>query len=417
MLENIRLSFQGIWGHKLRSLLTMLGVIIGIASIISIVSTIKGTNEQIKQNLIGAGTNAVEVTLCEGDYSLDMEYTDIPAGIPVITEQVRKSIESMDKVEAATLYTERTYVGNVYYGNTAFNGNIRGVDGYYFDVYGYTVYLGRDFSDSDFDQYKRVVLMDQKAANTLFAGENPLGQTIEIGKEPYTVIGLVALSSEYEPVINSYSEYYTYADTSSGTIFLPYSCWASVCQYDEPQSVAVRCASTDDMTVVGQKVADLLNANLSVGEGSDYSYQSQDLLEQAENLQELSSSTNVQLMWIAGISLLVGGIGVMNIMLVTVTERTKEIGLKKAIGAKKGRILWQFLTEAAVLTGMGGILGVVAGIVVAQVISNLTATPTAISVPAIVVAVAFSVLIGVVFGLIPAIKAANLSPIEALRRE
>jgi putative ABC transport system permease protein len=154
-----------------------------------------------------------------------------------------------------------------------------------------------------------------------------------------------------------------------------------------------------------------------VGEDSEFSYKSQDVMEQAKQLQELASNTNVQLLWIAGISLLVGGIGVMNIMLVTVTERTKEIGLKKAIGAKKSRILWQFLTEAAVLTCMGGILGVVAGIVMAKVISSVTSAPTAISVGAIVVAVAFSTLIGVVFGLIPAVKASNLSPIEALRRE
>jgi putative ABC transport system permease protein len=193
--------------------------------------------------------------------------------------------------------------------------------------------------------------------------------------------------------------------------------WPAVYRYDEPQNVAVRCATTDDMTTVGQATADILNNNLQVSEDSDFAYQSEDVMEQAKQLQELASNTNVQLLWIAGISLLVGGIGVMNIMLVTVTERTKEIGLKKAIGAKKSRILWQFLTEAAVLTCMGGILGVIAGIVMSKVISQITQAPTAISVGAILIAVAFSTLIGVVFGLIPAVKASNLSPIEALRRE
>ena len=140
-------------------------------------------------------------------------------------------------------------------------------------------------------------------------------------------------------------------------------------------------------------------------------------MEQAEQLQELSNSTNRQLLWIASISLLVGGIGVMNIMLVTVTERTSEIGLKKAIGARKKRILWQFLTEASVLTSLGGLLGVIVGIVMARLISSVMGTPTSISIPATLVALAFSTGIGILFGLLPAIKAANLNPIDALRRD
>jgi putative ABC transport system permease protein len=140
------------------------------------------------------------------------------------------------------------------------------------------------------------------------------------------------------------------------------------------------------------------------------------MLEQAQQLQSMSESTNMQLIWIASISLLVGGIGVMNIMLVSVTERTSEIGLKKALGARKKRIRWQFLTEAAVLTFLGGVIGVVSGIGLAQLISSMVQIPVAIDVAATVIAVVFSTLIGVVFGLLPAVKAANLNPIEALRR-
>ena len=140
-------------------------------------------------------------------------------------------------------------------------------------------------------------------------------------------------------------------------------------------------------------------------------------MQQAKQLQDMQSSTNSMLIWVACISLLVGGIGVMNIMLVSVTERTKEIGLKKAIGAKKGRILGQFLTEAAILTSMGGLLGVAAGIGLAEVISKMSSTPVAINGTSIVVSAGFSTLIGVVFGLLPSISAANLNPIEALRHE
>ena len=150
---------------------------------------------------------------------------------------------------------------------------------------------------------------------------------------------------------------------------------------------------------------------------STIKYKAEDLLEQAKELQRLSASTNQQLIWIASISLLVGGIGVMNIMLVSVTERTKEIGLKKAIGAKKSRILGQFLTEAAVLTSFGGLIGVLAGIILANIVSKISDMPVGISVPAIVISVVFSMVIGVVFGLLPSIKAANLNPIEALRHE
>ena len=202
---------------------------------------------------------------------------------------------------------------------------------------------------------------------------------------------------------------------------MPTSVWPVLYRFDEPQNVAVRATSTDTMTDAGKAVADYLTshqiiASKATGDNS-YSYRSDDLLKQAQQLQEMSSATNNQLIWIASISLLVGGVGVMNIMLVTVTERTAEIGLKKAIGAKRRRILAQFLTEASVLTGIGGLLGVLGGIGMSQLISKFMDTPTALSVPAILVAVVFSVLIGLIFGLVPAVQASKLNPIEALRRE
>ena len=170
------------------------------------------------------------------------------------------------------------------------------------------------------------------------------------------------------------------------------------------------------MTKAGEDAAEVLNSYLSVSDES-IKYKGENLLEQATQIQEISNSTNQQLIWIASISLLVGGIGVMNIMLVSVTERTREIGLKKALGARKRRILFQFLTEAAVLTLLGGIIGVAVGIALAYIISGVSAVPVAISGTAIVVAVLFSTLIGVIFGLIPSVKAANMNPIDALRYE
>ena len=417
MIENIRLSFQGIWSHKMRSFLTMLGIIIGIASIISIVSTIKGTNEQIKKNLIGSGTNTVQIQLYQGDYQYEMLYNGLPDGIPVRDETTMEKIKSVKNVEDAAFYTSRSdYNNSVYYGNNGISGSqVFGVDNRYFTTNGLVLKSGRTFVDSDFTDFHAAAIIDADTADSLFDGENPIGKTIEISSIPFTVVGIVDEDSKFEPVINSIDEYYTYySDSSASRIFVPSSMWPALYSFDEPQNVAIRVSNTEAMTDAGKAVAEIMNANVT---NSEIKYQAQDLLKQAQDLQDLSSSTNSQLIWIASISLLVGGIGVMNIMIVSVTERTREIGLKKAIGAKKSRILWQFLTEAAVLTSLGGIVGVGAGIGLAEIISRVTSAPVAISVPSIIIAVVFSMVIGIIFGLLPSFKAANLNPIDALRHE
>ena len=416
MRENIRLAFQGIWGHKMRSVLTMLGIIIGIASIITIVSTIQGTNEQIKENLIGAGNNVVSVKLNKDGRQYDMSWNPIPQGVRLIDEETRQELEAIRGVEAVSLYTSRNYVDQLYYKNTQFNGEVYGIDSHFLNVYGYQVKTGRGFTEKDYDNHRKVALVDTNAVTNLFGGEDPIGRAIELKGDVFTVVGVVAQSEEFAPTINSLEDYHLYADTSSGSVYLPGTVWPTVYQFDEPQNVAIKVENTDAMTTAGKDAADLLTETLIVDTTSEFDYRSQDMLEQAQQLQKMSESTNTQLIWIASISLLVGGIGVMNIMLVSVTERTAEIGLKKAIGAKKKRILLQFLTESAVLTSLGGIIGVVSGIIMAQLISGMMQIPVAISVPAIAIAVIFSTLIGVVFGMLPAYQAANLNPIEALRR-
>ena len=418
MIENIRLAFQGIWSHKLRSVLTMLGIIIGIAAIITIVSTIKGTNEQIKENLIGAGNNVVTVQLNQGGYPYDMNWSPIPQGVRVITEETRQELEQISGVEKVSLYHSRSYAEGVYYLNTQFNGgSIHGIDAQYLSVYGLQVKSGRGFTEADFRNFRKVALVDTNTVTTLFGGQSPVGKVIEMQGDVFTVVGVVALSEEFAPTINTINDYWLYADSSSGTIYIPDAVWPTAYQFDEPQNVAIKVANTDVMASAGKEAADLLTDRQIIGADSQFDYRSQDMLEQAQQLQSMSESTNMQLIWIAGISLLVGGIGVMNIMLVSVTERTAEIGLKKAIGAKKKRILLQFLTEAAVLTSMGGIIGVISGIGLAQLISAMMQIPVAIDGGAIMISVVFSTLIGVVFGLLPATQAANLNPIQALRRD
>ncbi len=419
MFENIRLAFSGIWSHKMRSFLTMLGIIIGIASIIAIVSTIKGTSEQIKENLIGSGNNTVQILLHQGDYEYDAEYGNTSTPAPNLTSEQKEKVRELDHVLAATFFYSRSYSSTIYYQDKSFSGGkVYGIDTDYLDTCGYKVMEGRGFVPSDYTSYTKVAILDNNAVENLFSGEDPLGKSIEIGKEPFTVVGIVKQNDDALPKINTISEFDQYYTSIMGCVMIPSACWPVSFKFDEPMNAVIKADSTDNMSSAGKAAQDIMNENIPVSSSTNnYSYRADDVMERVKSLQQLSESTNQQLIWIAGISLLVGGIGVMNIMLVSVTERTSEIGLKKAIGARKNRILAQFLTEASVLTSIGGMIGVLSGIVLSRVVSNVSGAPTAISIPSIVISVIFSTLIGIVFGLLPSIKAANLNPIDALRSE
>lgn len=431
MFENIRLSLQGILSHKIRSFLTMLGIIIGIAAIIAIVSTIEGTNTQIKNNLIGAGNNTVDVQLMQGDWAYDFAYSPVPENVRMISEKYKQRILDQKEIEACTLYRVRNNSENIWCGDQRIeSAMVVGIDEDYLSTLGYEIAEGISFTEKQYKDFSKVILVDTTFVRGLSGGESPIGTILDIYGEPFTIIGVVAKRSGFEPTINSVDDYFMYNETSSGKILMPTNDWGICFRYDEPQNCIVQAVDTDSMTVAGKKTADILNENVrkntlgadEAGESADLGagtieYKSESLLEQAKALQDLSKSTNNMLIWIASISLLVGGIGVMNIMLVSVTERTREIGLKKALGARRKRILAQFLTEASVLTSIGGLIGVICGIGLSKVIANLAEVPVSISSKAIVVSVVFSMAVGIVFGLLPSIKAANLNPIDALRYE
>ncbi len=418
MLENLRLSFQSIWAHKMRSFLTMLGIIIGIAAIIAIVSTIKGTNDELKNELIGSGSNTVNIKLKENGNDLYIySSSDLPYGVPQVTDSIREQILALDTVESVTCYTSRSSVSGIYYLNDEISyPSILGIDTSYFATAGYTIRSGRGFVEDDYTEFRTVIIIDSIIADNYFPNEDPVGKTLEISGTPFTIIGVAIETDSYEASIDSVDDYYTYASPEAGKLFVTSAAWPMLYCFDEPENVIVKATSTDDMENAGSKTEDILNSMISSSQ-SDVEYDAENLLTQAEQLETLTSSTNIQLIWIASISLLVGGIGVMNIMMVSVTERTSEIGLKKAIGARKGAILGQFLTESVVLTSTGGALGVGAGIGMAYIINKISGVAVAISIPASAIAVLFSMLIGIVFGLMPSMKAANLDPIEALRRE
>ena len=429
MLENIRLSFQGIWAHKMRSLLTMLGIIIGIAAIIAIVSTIKGTSEQIKENLVGSGNNIVNIKLYQGEWTYSSGDSSTPENMPMVTDDIKKQILDIDGVTAVSAYRYGALYEGINCGTKDLgNAPVYGVDKDYFSVMGYTVQTGRLFGSKDWDECTKSVILDNVAANTLFASENPIGKTLEIKGEPFVIVGVVEQIDGFTPKVTNINDWYTYyGNTTSGQVFVTDVNWPLIFAFDEPYNIVVKPAGTEAMTNAGKKTADIMNSYMpatgsedgadSEDGGSSFKYKSEDLLEKAKAMQEVSASTSQQLIWIASISLLVGGIGVMNIMLVSVSERTREIGIRKALGARKRSILLQFLTEAAVLTSMGGIIGVGAGVGLAYLISDVASVPVAISGAAIAVSVVFSMVIGIVFGFIPSVKASNLNPIDALRYE
>lgn len=331
---------------------------------------------------------------------------------------MRQQLADIDHVKDASLYVSRTQVDYIYYNDTSLSGGqLIGADSHYLGTCGYIMKRGRGFTDSDYEKYRKVAVIDSVAADSLFGDANPVGKTIDIKGEPFIVIGVIEESTAFSPVINSVEDYYTYVyndGSASGIVVIPDVDWNIVQQYDEPQNAKLLADSTDNMTSVGKAAQTLLNETVT---SKSIKYRAANMNETAEESQQVSATTNKQLIWIASISLLVGGIGVMNIMLVSVTERTREIGLKKAIGARKNRILAQFLTEAAVLTSLGGIIGTITGIALAEIIGKISNVPIAISIPAVILAIAFSTVIGVVFGLLPAVKAANLDPIVALRHE
>ena len=423
MLENIKLAFQGIWAHKMRSFLTMLGVIIGIASIMTIVSTIKGTNEQTRQNLIGSGNNALElVYTVEGGDPSAQTGVQAPISFP---KDLMESIEDLSVIKSCAPYYSmqtQSYGESVYYGNTNLQGYLIGTTNDYLSVFGYQVQRGRAFVERDFKNHQKVALIDEAAASALFGIQDPVGKVLEIYGEPFEVVGVLQETAKRELKFNSAEEYMEYLQNVgyqdygySGKVLIPQVTWPIVAQYDATPNLAISARSTDDMVAAGRQSLNLLNEEFGLSEGAQYTCDKIKAISDSLNLTK--NTTQTQLLWVACISLLVGGIGVMNIMLVSVTERTREIGLKKAIGAKKARILGQFLTEAAVLTCLGGLLGVVTGIVLARVVSSFSGAPVAISVPYSAAAVLLSILIGVVSGLVPAMKAANLNPIDALQQE
>jgi len=407
------MAWRSIWSKKGRSALTILSIFIGIAAVMTIVSVMEGMKAYTREQNAAMGSNKVNVYIYSWMYdengnNLGKDYfPDLYDFCNGLSEYV-EGVTPVGWCNATVSYGTKSSNNMEYYWDE--NGNIVGdrPPSLYYGSDQYSicnnlvVAKGRDLAYLDVKNYNQVCVLGAQAAETYFSTANPVGMMMQVNGHNFEVVGVYASRLKEE------------ADRSQmdNLIVFPYTT-RRVLGGEPPSEYQVKVKESEMITEVISRIGGFLKGLVDTSSGG-YDVSSNNQWQEYEN--EQMTLIGLVLGGIAAISLLVGGIGIMNIMLVSVTERTAEIGLKKALGARKRRIRMQFLTEAAVLTSLGGIIGVVSGIGLAQLISNMMQVPVAIDVGAIAISVVFSTLIGVVFGLLPAVKAANMNPIEALRR-
>ncbi len=407
--QAFKMAFRSIWGNKGRSILTMLGVIIGISAVMTIFSVAQGLNRKTMEQFEAMGTNTISVyaysynriDLFNELYAYCLQLGDLVEGVTpqadLYAESITYGIKSKAEIENSQNAYIRTQLGSHQY---SLCNNFQ-------------IAKGRDLSKIDIDQYKNVCVMGAQAAKYFFDLADPVGKTIYVNSIPFTVVGVYAVKDTFSPPEWS----------MDNIIVFPYSSARALGQDTrDMNNFLVKAKSAGAISEVTTKITGFLtgilgdpqNPNSAMkGEFSIYS----DSIWQ-EQSSELMLMMSLVLGGIAAISLLVGGIGIMNIMLVTVTERTKEIGIRRAIGAKRTSIVTQFLIEAGVICGIGGVIGAGFGTLLTVVGSQLLIKEMFLPTPGItVLAVSVAVGIGIIFGLYPAVKASGLQPVAALRAE
>ena len=385
--ESFKMSVSAIVAHKMRSLLTMLGIIIGIASIVCVVAIGNGSQQKVLANISSLGTNTMDIFNGEG---MGNRFANRIKSLSTTDVDI---LEKQSYVDSVTPNSSSS--GTIVYQNKSFSGSLKGVGADYFDVRGVSIKSGRAFSKEDETDLTSVALIDENTKKSLFGeNENPIGKVILLGTVDLSnVMGMN--SSE----LNVFAPYTVVMNKVSGEKYIG--------------SITVKVKDDIDSQVAQKSITDLLKAKHGK---KDFFIMNTDTLK--KTIESTTGTMKILISSIAVISLVVGGIGVMNIMLVSVTERTKEIGIRMAIGAKEKNILQQFLLEAVLICFIGGIVGIVLSLLIGWGFNSISKSFSMIfSGFSIVMAVLFSTLVGVIFGYMPAKNAAKLDPIEALSRE
>ena len=407
LLMGLRVAVTALTVHKMRSILTMLGVVIGVAAVIALVAVGQGAQAQIINQFQALGSNLLTVS---AGANFGFSRSGLQQNTRPLTD---KDVEAIRALATTVKLVAPDYSANatvVYQGKTT-STSISGVTTDYATVRNWSVERGRFVSAQDTSNLALVVVLGQTVVEDLFGSAlvNPVGEVVRINRQPYEVIGV--LKSKGESGFNN----------QDNTVFMPLRT-AQVklggAGTTQVRSISLQVRTAEEMDLAQAQVTAILRTlhGLQTGAENDFTVQNQaDIL---DTVAQTTGTFTTLLGSIAAISLLVGGIGIMNIMLVSVTERTREVGLRKAVGAKRSDILLQFLTEAVVLSSTGGIIGVLLGVGGAQIITPLLGGSRALVTPqSIILALTVSLGIGIFFGLYPANRAARLNPIDALRYE
>lgn len=387
MSQLIKMAVKSIVSNKLRAFLTMLGMIIGVSSLIILVSISQGSSKQISDQIGQLGTNLLTVNFYNTDQSK-------------FKEKDLSTIKKLSGVkEVAPVVSGRVTVKN---GKTSSEVSLTGTTSSYKDVRNLKISSGRFFTDFDNDERLKTAILGSETATTLFGLTNPVGEKIQVNGTSYKVIGVLASSGS------------SLGQSGDNTVLLPMKVAQRLLQNTTIGSIYIQAENENIVNFAKANVESTLSV-LFGGSQDDFSVTNQQ--DVINTVSSVSNTMSIMLGGIACISLNVGGIGIMNIMLVSVSERTKEIGIRKAIGAQKTDILLQFLIESIVLSSFGGMIGVGLGVSAAKLYSMISSTSIAFSLPVILLSFTFSLLVGVIFGVFPAYKASNMRPIQALRFE